>query len=1130
MMGYTMKRLARAKRSSLFVLIVAVISSGACTIGTKDRPLFKLLSPNETGVSFANTITTNDSLNALTDPYVYNGAGVAIGDIDNDGLPDIFFSGNMVSSRLYRNKGHMKFEDVTERAGVHTSRWATGATMVDINNDGYLDIYVSVSGPEWSKGKDRANLLFINNRDGTFTEAAAQYGIADTGFTTHAVFLDYNGDGCLDLFLLNNSPKDFSRGRTGGPTGKHPETPGSYNELYRNNCNGTFTNVSREAGMLRDPGYGLGVAVADLNGDGWPDIYVSNDVEPNDVLYVNNRDGTFTNKAGRWLKHTSLAGMGVDIADFNNDGRPDILQVEMLPPDLRGRKRTGGFNTYGNVLQSRRAGLRDDYDANSLQLSNGVTKDGDVVFSDIAHLAGVAATDWSWSALFADFDNDGYKDIFISNGYPKAVNDLDYQSMAFGAMRKGDTSRARGLLKDLYTYQLPSYVFRNNGDLTFTDKSRQWGLSTPGFSYGAAYADLDNTGRLDLVVNNIDGPAFIYQNVQPNDDAHHYLRVKLDGEPPNTRGVGATVILTAGGQKQHIYYSPVRGYMSSMDGPVHFGLGRARRADSLEVIWPDGRYQVLTNLDADRLLVVKQANATEKRQRGIAGPARDRIFEPMEASRGLAYEHQMTTQVDYEVQPLLPYMLSRQGPPIAVGDVNGDGLDDVFIGGGSGVPGKLFLQRKDGSFVESKDGQPWEADKAFEDWGALFFDANGDALPDLYVASGGYQLAPSSPLLQDRLYINKGGGRFERDARALPAMLTSTAVVRAGDFTGHGRLDLFVGGRLTPRNYPFPARSYLLRNDGDHFTDVTEQVAPELARPGGMITDAAWVDFDGDGHIDLVTVGEWMGIQFYRNDGKRLRNITQSTRLPPMRGLWYSLAVGDFDNDGRPDLVAGNLGLNYTYTTSKASKFGVYAAPFTGGRTTDIVLTKEIDGTEYPFGGLATLGEDIYTLAVKFPTYGSFTEASINQAFSPEQLTQALHYQTDTFASVYLHNDGGGHFTASPLPNLAQIAPIKSIIAHDVDGDGHLDLVVAGNLYDAEPNTPRADAGNGLWLRGDGKGHFAAVPPTESGFLAPGRVSGLALIKTAAGKALLVANTGDSLQVFAIRKREHGTGTIVPVP
>jgi hypothetical protein len=464
-------------------------------------------------------------------------------------------------------------------------------------------------------------------------------------------------------------------------------------------------------------------------------------------------------------------------------------------------------------------------------------------------------------------------------------------------------------------------------------------------------------------------------------------------------------------------------------------------------------------------------------------------------------------------------MISRQGPPVAAGDINGDGLDDIFIGGAAGVPGRLFIQRKDGSFVESTQGQPWEADKAYEDWGALFFDANGDGLLDLYVASGGYQLAPGSALLQDRLYINHGGGRFARDARSLPTILTSTATVRAADFTGDGRPDLFIGGRLSPRNYPAPTRSYLLRNDGGHFTDVTEEVAPELAHPGGMITDAVWIDFDGDGRLDLVTVGEWMPIQFYRNDGKRLRNVTQSTRLPPLRGWWYSLATGDFDNDGRPDLIAGNLGLNYTYTTSKESRFGVYAADFTGNRTTDIVLTQEIDGNEYPFAGLVPLGQVIYTFGLRFPTYASFAQASVRQLFSPSQLQEAIHYQADTFASVYLHNNGGGTFSSVALPSLAQIAPIRGIIAHDVDGDGHLDLIVAGNLYDAEPNTPRADAGNGLWLRGDGKGHFTPVPPTQSGFLAPLNVSGLTLINTPSGKAVIVANSGDSLQAFMIRKR-----------
>ncbi len=1100
-------------------LLVAVLLLDGCS-HRQDRPLFKLLSPAHTGVTFANTITTNDSLNAQTDPYVYNGGGVAIGDIDNDGLPDIFLTGNMVSSRLYLNKRNMRFEDITQAAGVTTTRWATGATMVDINNDGYLDIYVSVSGPEWSKPEERANLLFINNGDHTFTEAAAQYGIADTSFTTHAVFLDYNGDGYLDLFLLNNSPDDFVRSEAERPAGIPGESPRSYNELYRNNGDGTFTNVSRAAGILRELGYGLGVVVSDLNGDGWPDIYVSNDITPNDVLYINNRDGTFTDKAARWLKHTSFAGMGVDIADFNNDGGPDILQVDMMPPALSRRKRMSGNLTYGGQMKLRSRGFRPAYDLNSLQLNNGVTTDGDVTFSEIARLAGVAYTDWSWSALFGDFDNDGYKDIFITNGYPKAVNDFDYQTAVFRARQVGDTERALKQLRELQSYPGTNYVFRNRGDLTFDDRTNAWGLDRPGFSYGAAYGDLNNDGKLDLVVNNIDAPAWIYENVQPKDDAHHYLQIELEGESPNRRGIGSKLILTAGGQKQYLYHSPYRGYLSTMDDRAHFGLGRATRVDSLEVTWPDGRRQLLTDLNVDQTLVLEQREAAKN---GATSGTSTNLHQPpptFQPTRALEYHHQPPVVPDYSVQPLLPYQLSSQGPPLAVGDVNRDGLDDVFIGGAAGVPGKLFIQRKDGGFVESAHGQPWVADRQYDDWGALFFDANGDGLPDLYVASGGYQLAPGSRRLQDRLYINRGGGgRFVRDSEALPEMLTSTASVAAGDFTGDGRLDLFVAGRLAPRNYPSPTRSYLLRNDGGgHFTDVTEAVAPELVHPGGMITAAVWIDYDGDGRLDLVTAGEWMPLQFFRNEGARFRNVTASMGLPPMRGWWYSLATGDFNHDGRPDLVAGNLGLNYAYTTAPGSKLGAYAADFTGNRTTDIVLTQEVGGTEYPLLGLAPLGRDIYPLAVRFPSYAAFSQASIPQLFGSSQLQRAIHYQTDTFASVYLQNNGDGTFTASQLPNLAQISPIKGIIAHDVDGDGNLDLIAAGNLYDAEPNTPRGDAGNGLWLKGDGHGHFTAVPPVESGFLAPFDVTGLALIKTPTGKAVLVTNHSDSLQAFVIRR------------
>ena len=1096
------------------VILVALAVVLGCGKKQQHEPsIFTLLTPRQTGVSFSNDITTTDSINVQNDVYIYNGAGVAVGDIDNDGLPDLFFAGNMVSSRLYLNKGEMKFEDITRTAGVATKAWASGVAMVDINDDGYLDIYVCVSGLNGSKGRDRANLLFINNKDRTFTEAAARFGLADTGYATSAAFFDYDGDRDLDVFVLNNSPKDFARGAADThPGGIRGENPEGWNELYRNNGDGTFTDVSVEAGISRLIAYGLGVAIADFNRDGWPDIYVSNDVAPNDMLYLNNRNGTFTDKRGVSIKHASVAGMGVDVADFNDDGWPDILQADMLPAAVEQQKRMGGYLSYFSRIELRRRGFLDDYDANSLQLSSGRTASGDPLFSDIAWYAGVAATDWSWAPLFADFDNDGAKDIFISNGYPKAPNDLDYQAAVLGARRANRHDLALEQLRLLRSYKVPNYLFRNNGDLTFSNKTGAWGLGQPGFSYGAAYADLNNDGRLDLVVNNIDGPASIYEGEKT--DSAHYLQISLEGDSPNRRGIGASLIVTAGGKKQYFYHSPYRGYMSTMDDREHVGLGRAATVDSLEVIWPDGRRQVLTNVAADRLILLKATDASDTTTRYPIPDTRYLLFQ---ATNLISYAQPDRSQVDYEVQSLLPYEVSKQGPPLAVADVNRDGLEDVFIGGGGGVPGKLFLQSRNGRFVESTQGQPWLADRIFDDWGAAFVDANNDGLPDLYVATCGYQHTPVSRFLQDRLYINRGAGRFVRDSLALPAMLTCTSSIAVGDFTGDGRPDLFVGGRLMPRRYPYPTRSYLLRNDNGRFSDVTAEALPELAQPHDMITASVWTDYDGDGRLDLVVAGEWMGIEFFHNDGKRL--VPASVGLPPSRGWWWSLAAGDFNHDGRPDLIAGNVGLNFMLQTSADNRLGVYAGNFSGNQSTDVVLTQETAGKESPVFGRARLGPSMYQAALKFPTYEGFASATVEQLFGAEALKRALHLQTDTFASVYLQNDGDGTFTSTPLPTLAQLAPIRGIIARDVDGDGALDAIVAGNLFETEPNTPPADAGNGVWLRGDGRGHFTAVTPFESGFVAPRNVAGLAHVKTPAGSVVLIANTGDSLQAFLLLRR-----------
>jgi enediyne biosynthesis protein E4 len=1106
-------------RSGLILLFIASCSH------QQTPPLFRQLPPSETGIRFANTISENDTLNIQTDFFLYNGAGVGAADINNDGLIDLFFSGNQVSSRLYINHGNMQFEDITESAGVSTEVRATGVSMIDINADGHIDIYVSVSGSPWSSPDERRNLLFINNGDLTFTERAAEYNLDDPGFTTHTVFLDYNLDGYPDAYMLTNSPEEFSRGETGSMFGGGSgRVSASYDKLYRNNGDGTFTDVSDEAGIVRKLGYGLGVAVDDLNGDGYPDIYISNDITPNDVLYINNGDGTFTDRAAESLRHTSFAGMGIDIADFTNNGLPDIYQTDMMPVDIPGRKKITGSTTYGGFTDLMRQGFYPQYNMNTLQMNLGTDQNGELIFSEIARMAGVAHTDWSWSALFADLDNNGLKDLFVTNGYPKAVNDFDYLSQMHRTRQIRDPGERKAaeleILEKLHAYEVPNHLFRNNGDYTFTDISADWGMNQPGFSYGAVYADLNNSGRLDLVINNLNAEASVYENRPDDSEADHFLRISLNGSRNNPGGIGTKLTLYSGNDMQYLYQSPQRGFMSSVDPTLHFGLGESTAADSLAVIWPDGSRHMLYNLEADQTVTVRYADAPGANAgKDPALRTSDPVLFAENSNDSLPrFTHNNNFYIDYHVQSLLPFMVSKIGPPVAAADVTGNGLDDLFIGGTAGQPGSLFIQEESGIFVEMNQNQPWLQDRDHEDWGAHFFDANGDGLPDLYVASGGYHLSPVSSLLQDRLYINAGNGRFIKDTGALPPMLSPTASITTADITGNGMPDLFVSGRLSPRKYPHAPASYLLQNDHGRFTDITSEAIPGLAENPSMVSGAVLDDFTGDGRPDLLIAGEWSSPRLFVNRDGIFTEQTEKAGLADYRGLWFSVESGDFNGDGYPDFVAGNLGLNHGYETSREEPFGILSLDTMSGDAPDVILTRNMNGTDYPYDGLARIGRELYEIGLKFPSFESFSTADITRVFGSEALSGALRLYADTFAHTLFLNNGDGTFTATDLPALSQISPVHSIIAEDLDSDGLMDLLIAGNIYETEPNTARADAGNGLFLKGLGNGGFQPVFPKQSGFMVSNDVRDMTIVKTRSDTFILTGINSGPVRIFTVNQ------------
>ena len=1126
--GWRVRWAWRSNPFALLLGIVLVAMAGGCA----DEPdrLFERLDAGRTGVDFVNTITPDDTLmNPLDFFYVYNGGGVGVGDVNNDGRPDLYFTGNSVTNRLYLNQGNFRFEDVTNAAGVAAEgAWSTGVALVDINQDGLLDLYVCAGGPK--AGRQRANRLYINQGVDargvpSFEEQALRYGLADAGYTTHAAFLDYDRDGDLDLYVLNTEM--VSDIRMGQFLRSKDEPATSRDRLYRNDGDGSFAEVSDAAG-IRYEGYGLGLAVSDLNKDGWPDVYAANDFVSKDLLYMNNGDGTFTNRSAAMLKHQSYSAMGVDLADFNNDARVDIMVLDMLPRTPRRQRVTS--NT--GILHEGEW----QYGRNTLQLNNGVHPEGPLVFSEIGHLAGVAATDWSWAPLFADLDNDGDRDLFITNGYGELVTHLDFDRNRRRARFSGTPQEHRAAILDamnaLPDGRLPNFFFENEGDLTFTDQTRVWSPGRPGISNGAAFADLDQDGDLDLVTNNINDAAFILKNHTRERSGANALRVTLHGPPGNRAGLGARLTLHHASTTQYHDHSPYRGYQSTVEPVVHFGLGTDTTADSLHVRWPGGASQLLTDVKANQVVEVRYDHASPGDRTPESHPAsRERAtrFREVAAQRGLVYRHEEYEVVDFKETPLLPHTYSQNGPGLAVGDADGNGLDDVFVGADLERERVLFMQTAPGRFA----ARPLPIDTLYDDMGALFFDAEGDGDQDLYIVSGGSLAPTGSALYQDRLYLNDGNGDFSRAAEALPELKASGSVVTATDYDHDGDLDLFVGGRVRPWLYPLPPRSYLLRNDSEagqvQFTDATEELAPGLAEIG-LVTDALWTDFDNDDRVDLVVVGEWMPITFFKNEDGRFTGGTAAAGLPNTAGWWNSLTAGDFDRDGDVDYVAGNLGRNTRYAASPSEPVRVHAKDFDKNARLDPVLSHYIQGTNYPAHGRDEMTAQITAMIRRFPSYQAYADASFDELFAERELEGAYVAEAVRFETSYLENRGHGTFAIRALPIHTQFAPVFGIHAGDYDGDGHLDLLMVGNSYAPDIETGRADAFVGTFLRGDGTGHFSYVNYTKSGFFVDGDARGLAEVATGDGSALVLAtqNSGP-LKAFSGASRSRHAVPLHPL-
>lgn len=1128
---------------AFFFCFFSSILLGLLSCSGKDT-LFKTVDSKRSGIHFNNAIQETDTINVLDYENVYNGGGVGIGDFNNDGLQDIYFTGNLVSNKLYLNKGNFTFTDVTEKAAVDgNGRWCRGASVVDINNDGWQDIYVSTSIKE--NAIERANLLYINqgvDKGGIphFKEMAAQYGLNDTTHSTMAAFFDYDNDSDLDVYVLVNEIIDDDFPNSFRPRkieGEHPST----GRLYRNDWNDTlkhpvFTNVSKKSGITVE-GYGHGVAIADINKDGWKDIYVSNDYLSSNILYINNGDGTFTDKVTSYFKHTAANAMGNDIIDINNDGLQDVIEVDMNPEDNYRKKMMMNANSYQTYQNSDYYNYQYQYVRNVLQLNQGPTVNendsiGVPIFSDISFFAGIAETDWSWTPLVTDFDNDGFRDIIITNGFPKDVTDHDFVAFRNDAFA---VASKKQLLEQIPEVKLHNYGFHNNGNLTFSNVTDKWGLTAATFSNGAAYADFDNDGDLDVVINNINDEASLYENTLRNEDSKevNFLALKFNGNDFNRDGFGAWVEIAYSGKKQVYEHTPYRGYLSSVQKNPHFGLGNIVAIDSLVVKWPNGKKQVIRKITANRTIELDIKNAGEEYSWKDEQNSFPQLFTEVTSSWGDSVNHEEIDFIDFNIQKLIPHKFSEYGPALAVGDVNGDGLEDIVIGGSFSNSGKVLLQQPNGKFLQKAllpDASMFT--KRWEDLGVTLFDAEGDKDLDIYIASGGYENESNTTAYEDKLYLNDGKGNFVINPTALPRNLTSKSCVRAADYDKDGDLDLFLAGRVDPWKYPQPVSSFIYRNDSQNgqprFTDVTGKIASTLQKIG-LVCDAVWTDFDGDGWQDLMLAGEWMPVTFLKNVGGRFTNVTAASGVSDKRGWWTSLMPGDFDNDGDMDYLAGNLGLNSFYRGNEKHPVTIYAKDFDNNGSYDAIPTLYLpisqqngEKKEYVAHTRDDMAKQLIVFRSKFQNYRSYANATFDKMFTPEELKGSLVLKANYFENSFLKNEGNGKFSLTPLPLNTQYSCLNGMLAEDFNKDGNLDVLISGNDYGTEVSVGRYDACNGVVLKGDGKGGFNPMSILESGWFLPGNGKALVKFKNGSNQTFIAASQNRGpLKVFKVKKKTN---------